>query len=310
MTNHKRWAIAAALALACSLVQAQTPSDAILMNRGQICAALMYTHDTWDEYWEGTLKRDNGNIGTLTRQTVMPMFALGITDRINVIAGLPWVRTEASAGQMTGVSGLQDAGIWIKGKALEFKTGESALTLHATAGFTVPVSNYLADYQPFSLGLGCTDASLRAIVQYQWKGWYARAQSGYHVRGNTQIERDYYYTTEDHYSDIVDMPNAVDYGGAIGWWNKKWTLKAEIALDGLYTTGGFDIRRQDAPFPSNKMNFTRLGGGVQYYPLSGKGFGVVAYGGYVLAGRNMGQSLVLSGGLTYQFHIWNKPSSN
>ena len=86
-------------------VLAQTPSDGLMMDRGQICFAALYTHDTWDEYWEGTLKRTNGNIGTLTRQTVMPMFALGLTDRLNVIASLPWVRTQASGGQMRGVSG-------------------------------------------------------------------------------------------------------------------------------------------------------------------------------------------------------------
>ncbi|MBK8704344.1 MAG: transporter [Saprospiraceae bacterium] len=304
MKYLKLWAPAIALALSLNL-SAQTPSDAIYMDKGQICLAALYTHDTWDEYWEGTLKRDNGNIGTLTRQTVMPMFALGITERINVIAGLPWVRTSASAGQMTGVSGIQDAGLWIKAKALEFKSGESALTLHATAGLTVPASNYLADYMPFSLGLGCVDGSLRAIVQYQWKGWYARAQSGYHLRGNTTIERDYYYTTQDYYTDEVDMPNALDYGAALGWWNPAGTLKAELLMDGLQTLGGFDIRRQDAPFPSNKMNFTRLGAGVQYYPLSGTGLGIIASGGYVVAGRNMGQSLVLTGGVTYQFNIWH-----
>lgn len=303
MTNLKLMATAVALSVA-YCVQAQTPSDAIMMQKGQICLAAIYTHDTWNEYWEGTLKRENGNIGTFTRQTVMPMFALGITDRINVIAGLPWMRTQASAGQLRGVSGIQDAGLWVKATAFEWNAGSSRFNLYAAAGFTLPASNYLTDYQPFSLGIGCTDASLRAIALYQWKGWYVRAQSGYHLRGNTQIERDYYYTTQDYYTDIVDMPNALDYGGGIGWWNKSNSLKAEIALDGLYTIGGFDIRRQDMPFPSNKMNFARLGGGVQYYPLSGKGFGATIYGGYVLAGRNMGQSLVLSGGITYQFSIW------
>jgi hypothetical protein len=82
---------------------AQTPTDDLMMDKGQICVALTYTHDAWDEYWEGALQRSNGNIGTLTRQTIMPMFSLGITDRINVLAALPWVKTEASDKQVTSL---------------------------------------------------------------------------------------------------------------------------------------------------------------------------------------------------------------
>ncbi|MGB4846752.1 MAG: transporter, partial [Saprospiraceae bacterium] len=41
-------------------VNAQTPTDATLMTKGQICLAAIYSHDSWDEYWEGTLLRSNG----------------------------------------------------------------------------------------------------------------------------------------------------------------------------------------------------------------------------------------------------------
>lgn len=286
-------------------IAAQTPNDAQMMSKGEICVAAVYSHDAWDEYWEGTLKRDNGNIGTLTRQTVMPMFALGIHKRINVIAALPWVSTSASAGQVTGVSGIQDWGLWIKGEALNRDLGPGALTIHAVAGINGPASNYLPDYMPFSLGLGCYDGSLRGIVQYKMgKGPFIRANASYHVRSTCTIERDYYYTTQAVYSNKVDMPNAVMYGTTLGSWLFKNSLKIEASFDGLKTLGGHDIRRQDVGFPSNKMIFTRVGAGLQYYLPFVKGLGVLASGSQILTGRNVGQSTAFTGGITYQFNVW------
>ncbi|MBK6901651.1 MAG: transporter [Saprospirales bacterium] len=294
--------LAACLSLQAS---AQTPSDAIMMGKGQICFGLFYTHDTWDEYWEGTLKRNNGNIGTLTRQTVMPMFSLGLLDRLNLLAALPWVRTEASAGQVKGAQGFQDWGVWLKGEAFKLDNETGDLTLHAIAGFGGPASNYLPDFAPFSLGLGCLDASLRGVLQYKLdKGPYARVTGAYHLRGNCIIERDYYYTTQGYYTEEVDMPNALTYGATIGTWLFDDSFKIEATYDGLKTLGGHDIRRQDAGFPSNRMIFTRVGGGLQYYFPFAPNLSVTASGGYVLSGRNVGQSLMLTGGVTYVLGLW------
>lgn len=284
---------------------AQTPTDAIMMNKGQLCIAAIYGHDTWDEYWEGTLKRNNGNIGTLTRQSVAGMFSLGITDRVNVLGALPWMKTSASAGQQKGVQGLQDWGIWVKARAFNLKLGGSSLGLYPVLGLTGPASNYLPDYMPFSLGLGSVEASVRGILIYEMSnGLYLRGHYAYHLRSNTTIERDFYYTTHAVYSDKVDMPNATTYGATLGALVINNSLKLEATYDGLKTLGGFDIRRQDAPFPSNKMIFTRIGLSAQYYFPFLKGFSVMASGGYVLSGRNMGQSTILAGGVTYQFGVW------
>ena len=288
-----------------SNLAAQTPTDALMMDKGQICFAATYTHDTWDHYWEGTLKRVNGNIGTLTRQTVMPMFALGIVNRVNVLVALPWVKTEASGGQVRGASGLQDWGLWVKAKALDFQAGPGKLSVHAVAGITGPASNYLPDFAPFSLGLGCVDGSLRGILQYKLdKGPYARVHAGYHLRGHCTIERDYYYTTHGVYTNKVDMPNAVTYEAALGTWLFKDHLRIEAFYNAMNSLGGYDIRRQDAGFPSNEMDMTRVGGFIQYYLPFVKGLGVLASGNYVLTGRNVGQSTAITGGITYQFGIW------
>ena len=298
--------IATLFVLSSAAIKAQTPSDGIMMEKGQICFAALYTHDTWDEYWEGTLKRTNGNIGTLTRQTITPMFALGLADRLNIIGTLPWVATSASGGQMKGVSGLQDLGLWVKATATESTLGKGIFSTFATLGFTLPTSDYLEDYMPFSLGLGCPDFSLRGILNYQMDaGPYFRGSVAYNIRGTATIERDFYYTDQPNYSDKIDMPNAFSYAATVGSWLFNNALQVNVTFDAMNTIGGFDIRRQDAGFPSNNMDFTRIGGFVHYYFSAVPGLGLVAQYQQVLTGRNIGQSTAITGGITYQFGLWN-----
>ena len=40
---------------------------------------VLYAHDSWDQYWEGTLKRTNGNIGTLTTRSATMMAGYAVT---------------------------------------------------------------------------------------------------------------------------------------------------------------------------------------------------------------------------------------
>jgi hypothetical protein len=234
------------------------------------------------------------------------MFALGIAERINLLASLPYVTTDPSGGQMKGTSGFQDFGLWVKATAYEHEGNSATFSALGALGMTLPSSDYLEDYAPFSIGLGCPDFSFRGILNYQFNmGVYVRGQAAYLVRGNAKIERDYYYTTYGVYSDEVDMPNAMNYGVTMGSWLLDNSLKVEATYDGLNTFGGFDIRRQDAGFPSNKMNFTRFGAGAQYYFPFIPGLGVVGQWSQVLTGRNVGQSTAITAGITYQFGLWN-----
>ena len=99
-------------------VWAQTIDDGVVMSKGQLFTGAVYTHDTWDEYWEGGLKRDNGNIGTLTTQSNTFFANYGITDRLNVIGHVPYVWTQASQGVLAGMSGVQDLTLAAKFRAI------------------------------------------------------------------------------------------------------------------------------------------------------------------------------------------------
>ena len=49
-------ALLALLTLASSTLRAQTIDDGIMMPRKSLCTGFLYTHDSWDQYWEGTLE--------------------------------------------------------------------------------------------------------------------------------------------------------------------------------------------------------------------------------------------------------------
>src|SRR3989449_10347553 len=88
--------------------RAQTIDDGLLMPSGALGTGSFYAHESWSQYWEGSLRRDNGNIGTLTTQTVTWVAGYGVTDRLSVIAMVPYVRTHATQGPLHGMHGLQD----------------------------------------------------------------------------------------------------------------------------------------------------------------------------------------------------------
>ena len=61
-----------------------------MVSRKALFTGVLYGHDGWSEYWEGTLKRDNHNVGTLTTSSVTWMANYGLPSRINLIAMLPF----------------------------------------------------------------------------------------------------------------------------------------------------------------------------------------------------------------------------
>ena len=58
------------------------------------------------------------------------------------------------------------------------------------------------------------------------------------------------------------MPDVFDYTLSAGY--LKGGLQVPISFSQQTTLGGGDIRRQDMPFVSNRMNFSRLDAVVMY----------------------------------------------
>ncbi len=277
--------------------EAQTDIDAIMMDKKNFCIGPMYGHSSWKNYWEGTLKRENLNLGTVSTQMFNVMGNYGISSRLNVLFGLPYVKTKASAGTLHGKSGLQDLSLWIKWMPVETSLGKGTFSVYAIGGLSFPTTNYVADFLPLSIGLHSTNFSARLMADYQIGHFFVTGSGTYTYRSNITIDRTSYYTTEMHLTNKVDMPDVASFNFRTGY--RSGHLIAEAILANNTTLGGFDIRRNDMPFPSNKMNATDVGVNIKYTLQKVPGLSLIGGGNYVVAGRNVGQSTGYYGGIFY-----------
>lgn len=303
-------ATALLFSLASPHLRAQTDMDAIMLKRNVLCVGAMYVNDSWTEYWEGTFKRKNDNIGKISTQMFGVMGAYGITDKLNVLFSAPYVKTKATKGTLGGLDGVQDLALMAKYKAVEKKFGNSRLSVYAIGRVSVPLTNYVADYLPLSIGMQSKTAGIRGLVDYQFTKFFVSGSASYTLRGNAKIDRNSYYTTEMHYTNEVEMPNTIDYSFRAGYRSKNWI--AEAVFVDMRTLGGFDIRKNDMPFPSNEMNATRIGANFKHTLKQVRGLEIVGGAMYTLKGRNVGQATTFNGGIFYLMDLSkkNKPRTS
>lgn len=286
------------------LANAQTEIDAIMISKNRFCTGILYQYSSWDNYWEGTNKRENLNLGTVSTQGIGVMGNYGITDKLNVLFNVPYLKTNASAGTMEGQEGIQDLSLTLKYMPFEKKINNSTYSLYTIGSYTTPVSNYAIDYLPLSIGLGSKVATLRLMGDYQLGNFFTTVSGAYLIRSNVDIERNTYYTDEMHYTNEVNMPNVISVNARAGYRSNR--LIAEAIADNWVTqSGGFDITQNNMPFPSNTMNALRLGTNIKYtlkkIPLE-----LVGGSNYIIDGRNVGQSTTFYGGVFYIFNFNKK----
>ena len=285
-------------------LQAQTDMDGIMMQKNNLCTGFQYSYSSWTDYWEGKLKRNNENLGTVSTQMIGWMGNYGITNKLNIMAGLPYVKTKASAGTLHGLDGLQDVSVSLKYQAFQLKGIAGTVKVIGVAGVSLPVTNYVADYQPLALGLKSKTATARIIVDYEYNRFYATGAFAYVFRDNVKIDRDAYYTTELHLTNEVEMPNAGHWQVHLGYRGKL--IGAEVYVNRMMTFGGFDITRNNMPFPSNRMNATIGGLNIKCNPRALPGLSIMAGSSFVADGRNVGQSKMYGAGLAYVFDFTKK----
>ena len=293
------------LALCAASLRAQTLEDGILVPKKDLMTGFLYTHDSWDRYWEGTLKRGNGNIGTVSTQSVTFYADYGLTRKLNVIATLPYVWTGASQGVLHGMSGFQDVTLAAKYNLLETAlTGAGSLRAVVIASASAPVGDYTPDFLPLSIGSASNRFSGRLVLRFEAKrGWFVDGSAAYTWRGNVKLDRGSYFTDDRLFlSDEVALPDVFHYTISAGY--RKPGLLVPISFSEQTTLGGGDIRRQDSPFVSNRMNFSKLDALVMYsLPKGWKDVSVRIAATYTVSGRNVGQATTVTAGLLYTFHF-------
>ena len=279
----------------------QTIDDGLMVTGHTLLTGNFYSRDSFDQYLEGTLKRRNGNIGTITTQTNVLTANYGVTDRLNVMAGVPYVWTRASQGVLHGIAGFQDLSLAAKVSVLERSSAHGSLRAIGVVSAGIPLTNYNPELLPLSIGLGSTRVSWRGTVHFQsTPGWFFTGSTAYTWRSHVRLDRPYFYTDDAFVmSDRVDMPNALDYQGSAGYMDGG--LMLAVSLSQQRTLGGGDIRRQDMPLVSNRMNAFRVGGMVMY-PVPGlRDLALEVALARTFDGRNVGEATTFTTGVRYTF---------
>ncbi len=295
---------ALSLLLAIVPAHAQTAEDGIMLSRQKFCTGVFFSYDTWDHYWEGTLNRVNGNIGTVTTRTLSWTGNYAVNDRLNLLVTTPYVYTNASQGVLHGQAGFQDVSLAAKFKTLSVPVRQfGALRLITVLYGALPMTNYTPDLQPLSLGTHSKRIGGRGTLNLLGKrGLYVNGTTAYTFRGNVTLDRSSYFTNDQLYlSNQVAMPNLFEFGASAGYRHNDLTLIGNFTQQ--QTRGGGDIRRQDMPFVSNRVNFSKAGvtltyplphiHDLQYWFIYSNTFD----------GRNVGQSNTYTTGLLYTFNF-------
>jgi Putative MetA-pathway of phenol degradation len=292
----------AVLLLSSTALHAQTIDDGLMTPKKSLFTGFSYGHDSWTSYWEGELKRENGNVGTLTTQNVMWIGNYGLTDKLNLIATLPFVSTKASGGTLQGQDGLQDLTLAAKYHLVS----KGSFNGFVAGALGIPVSDYVFDLLPLSIGLHSKRLSGRALLNYMTgSGFFAEATAAYTWRDNVTLDRPAYFTDGQLFlTDEVQMPDVFDYTVRAGY--MKHGLMVPVYYTQQNTLGGGDIRRQDMPFVSNKMNFSRVGAMAMYTLPKPADLALQVEASHVVTGRNVGESTTVTAGLRYTIHFSGK----
>jgi hypothetical protein len=307
-------AILPLLILFASLFQplyAQAFDDGVMMPRRTLFAGDIYSNNSWDHYWEGHLNRVNGNLGTVTTQTDTYSADYGVTNRLNVFALVPYVWTDASQGVLHGMQGYQDITLAAKYAFIDRPfTKYGGLRALAAVSGAIPMTNYEPGFQPLSIGNQSKRISARLTLHYQThRGWFATGTSGYTWRHDVTLDTPYYYTDGQFFlTNQVGMPEVFDYTMSGGY--QKGARLAKFAFSQQRTQGGGDIRRQDAPFISNHINFSKIGVALMY-PLPIPKLHNLAFQfgyEYIVDGRNIGQSTTYTTSLFYTLRFPGSPT--
>jgi Putative MetA-pathway of phenol degradation len=293
MKTITKFSLIAILALSSFCSNAQMMSDGIFMAKGNLCGGITYMNDSWKNYWEGSVLRENKNIGTITTETVLLSGNYGISDRFNVLASLPYITTKASAGVLHGMSGVQDLTVAVKYRVIQ----AGNLSVIGSVGGSIPTNNYVADFMPLSIGLQSKSAFARGILYYTLPSDLALTINGtYTARSNVRVDREMYYSDKGYFTNEMVMPDVVNFGAKLGHYSYRWQL--EGTYDQQVTGGSIDIRRNDMPGLCNKFDYTKVGFVAAYRIPQLKDVQIMITGGKILSGRNVGESTTFSVGIS------------
>ena len=221
------------------------PGSAAAMNlngflpaRGEGAVALSYTAESYDEFWAGETKVQEPALGEVETTSLSLWTRWGLTDRLALVANLPYVEVSTDGFAGFEDDGLADLEALLLFRALERSGGAVRHRLVAGAGIRTPASDYEGDF-PVSLGDDTTDVLLRLVYQLERGGFYASQQVGFDSRSD-------------------DAPDGFPLYTELGYTVGSITFSGFYAR--LFADGGTDIGDPGFTFPSNQEEYERIGG--------------------------------------------------
>jgi hypothetical protein len=283
-------------------LKSQTEIDGLFMGKRNICGGFIYGQSQWQKYWEGDFLRTNDNIGQLKSRQMSFMANYGFTSKTNLILSTSYIQNFTTKGTLIEQKGFQDANLFLKHELWAKNINGFLTSLVAVAGVSTPISNYVVDYLPLSIGSGARTASMRFLMDIQKRDYFLTLSSSYIARSTITIDRNSYYTDRLIYSNQVVLPNLWNHNIRLGY-RPSPDNYVEFTGEFNNSIGGFNIRKNDMPFPSNEMDMIRIGLSGKKEIIKNKGFSAIGGLTQTVYGKNVGKSFSWYSGLVYQYEF-------
>jgi hypothetical protein len=254
---------------------AQGPVDGFMKKKKEFSLGMSFTREKASQLYSGP------NLGSGGRTTrALSFFGIyGITDKINVQVGIPYLDVNKGAQK-----GFQDGSIYLKYNVMTKKNKFGELRAMLAAGYSDPLSQYETNNSS-SIGQMALAGDGRLVLHQSFKSnIFATLQGGYLFKSDP-------------------TPNAVASSLKIGY---AGNIYVDVYYEIIHAIGGTDYRGDGELRPTaDRGGFKGLGfgyqkiGGTVYYGLIDH-LGVFGGVSYILDGRNAFKNTGLNIGFVFQ----------
>ncbi|WP_299103645.1 transporter [uncultured Tenacibaculum sp.] len=283
-------------------LNAQGMFDGFMPKKGDLSITASFTKSDFDKFYLGDVKQDAVPVHGEINQNIVSLFAkYGITDRLSAVVNIPYISAENTSGAPdpvngeTSISGLQDITLGLKLNAYTFQFKKADLSILTAGSIVIPTN-----YEPvgiLSLGNGGFGVDLRLGLHLQTDiGFFSTLYAGYNLRGDADNN------LMPNRGDF-NVPNSFVTTGKIGYASKFIYVEAWADYNNSET--GVDIGSPafTGNFPETDVDYARVG--LTVYKEIIPNLGLSAGIGKVIDGRNLGDSIIYSGGITYNLSLLN-----
>ncbi len=286
-----------------AITNAQGLFDGFDLKKGNLSVTASYARSEYDEFYLGKEKQDAVPAHDQINQNIFSLYAkYGITNRLTGVINVPFISASNTSdisdpfNGNTSISGVQDISIGLKLNAYRFNFEKMNLNLITGASVIIP-----AEYESIgilSLGSGGFGFDIRTGLHLNTdSGFFSTVIGGYNFRGNAES------SLPSREREKFGVPNSFFAMGKIGYASS--IIYAEAWIDYSNSEEGVDIGSLvfTGNFPETNVDYARVG--LTLYKDIIPKLGISLGAGKVIDGRNVGNSIIYSAGITYNMFLLN-----